>query len=77
MEQNEVWPTALNFELWLHVVADPEGPIAREIQRLMTLGQAITDTLAEELAATYLPKARLNEQIRNAGDQLSKELATV
>lgn len=77
MEHNQVWPTALNYELWLHVVGDPDGPIAREIERHITQGEVFTETFAEELAATYLPKARLNEQIRNAGDQLSRELATV
>ncbi len=29
MQQANVWPTALNFELWLHMVADPDGPLAR------------------------------------------------
>ena len=23
MERHQVWPTALNFELWTHYVADP------------------------------------------------------
>ena len=33
--------------------------------------------MAEDLAATYLPKAKLNEQIRDAGDLLTKELTAV
>jgi diguanylate cyclase len=37
----------------------------------------MTENVSEELAATYLAKAKLNEQIRDAGDQLSKELAAV
>ncbi len=37
----------------------------------------MTELVSEELAATYLPKARLNEQIRDAGDILSKELEAV
>ncbi|HEX7761323.1 MAG TPA: GGDEF domain-containing protein [Caulobacteraceae bacterium] len=77
MESSKIWPTALNFELWIHLVADPNGPLAREIQRLLTAGETITDTMAEDLAATYLPKAKLNEQIRDAGDVLTKELAAV
>ena len=77
MESAKVWPTALNFELWIHLVADPDGPLAREIQRLLQSGEAITDTMAEDLAATYLPKAKLNEQIRDAGDVLTKELTAV
>src|SRR5512143_3628396 len=77
MESAKVWPTALNFELWLHVIAAPDGPLAKEIQRLLDSGETITDVMAEDLAATYLPKAKLNEQIRDAGDLLTKELAAV
>ena len=33
MERAKVWPTALHFELWLHLVADPTGPLALELQR--------------------------------------------
>lgn len=77
MEESKVWPTALNFELWIHLVADPEGLLAQEIQRLLTSGEAITDQVAEDLAANFLPKAKLNDQIRDAGDQLTKELAAV
>ena len=77
MERAKVWPTALNFELWLHLVADPTGALAQEMQRLLTAGEQITDFLAEDLAHTFLPKARLQDQIRDAGDQLSEELATV
>jgi len=32
MERAKVWPTALNFELWLHLVADPSGALAVEMQ---------------------------------------------
>jgi diguanylate cyclase len=77
MEQSKVWPTALNFELWLHLVADPSGALALEIQRLLSSGEPITDFVAEDLAQTYLPKLRLHDQIKDAGDQLSQELATV
>jgi diguanylate cyclase len=77
MEKHQVWPTALNFELWTHVVVDPNGPLAQEITRIISAGEAFTDGLSDELAAVYLPKARLNEQIRDAGDALSKELVSV
>lgn len=77
MERHQVWPTALNFELWTHYVADPDGALARELTRLISLGEPMTELVSEELAATYLPKARLNEQIRDAGDLLSKELEAV
>jgi diguanylate cyclase len=77
MERHQVWPTALNFELWTHYVADPDGALARELKRLLSAGEALTETVTEELAAAYLAKARLNDQIRDAGDQLSKELSAV
>ncbi len=77
MEKHQVWPTATNFELWTHVVADPNGPLAMEITRIISSGEAFTDGLSDELAAIYLPKARLNEQIRDAGDALTKELISV
>jgi len=77
MERHAVWPTPLNFELWSYYVADPEGALGRELARLISTGEPMTEHVSEELAAAYLAKARLNEQIRDAGDQLSKELAAV
>jgi diguanylate cyclase len=77
MERAKVWPTALNFELWLHLVTDPNGALAQEIERLLASGEPITDFIAEDLAHTYLPKAKLHDQIKDAGEQLSNELATV
>jgi diguanylate cyclase len=77
MEQHKVWPTPLNYELWLHFVGHPGGALAQEIERLLSSGEAITEEVSEGLAATYLPKARLNEQIRDAGDLLSRELTSV
>jgi diguanylate cyclase len=77
MERRQIWPTALNYELWLHFVANPDGALAQEIERLLQMGEPITEGVSEQLAAAYLPKARLNEQIRDAGDQLTKELTAV
>ncbi len=77
MERHKVWPTPLNYELWLHCVGDPNGLLATEIERLVSTGEPITEAVSENLAAAYLPKAKLSEQIRDAGDQLSRELDTV
>ena len=77
MERHRVWPTSINFELWIHFLAAPDGPLGREMSRMLTAGAAFTDSVSEELAALYLPKAKLNEQIRDTGDQLSRELASV
>ena len=77
MEQAKVWPTPLNIELWLHFTADPTCALALEIDRLLATGEPFTDAMAERLAETYLPKAKLHDQIRDTGDLLNKELASV
>lgn len=77
MEAHKVWPTATNYELWTHVVADPNGDLATEINRILGDGETFTDRLSDELAANFLPKARFNDQIRDAGDALTKELISV
>jgi diguanylate cyclase len=58
-------------------VGDPNGLLAHEIERLISKGEQITEAVSEDLAAAYLPKAKLNDQIRDAGDQLSRELEQV
>ena len=77
MEAHKIWPTPLNFELWLHVVGDPEGALGQAIKKLLNSGEPLTEALAESLAAEYLPKARLNEEIRDAGDRLSEQLENI
>ena len=77
MQAQQVWPTPLNYEIFLHCVKDPEGPLAKEVARLASIGEPLTELVSEELAAAYLPKAQLNEQIKDAGDQLSRELEAV
>jgi len=77
MQANHVWPTARNFELWVHYVIEGKSPLAQEIDRLLTAGEPITESVGEALAAQYLPEARLNGDILEAGDVLSKELQSV
>ncbi len=77
MERRGVWPTPLNYELWIHALADPSCELASEIERVISAGEPITEVMGEALAAAYLPKARLNEQIRDAGARLNRELAEV
>ena len=47
MEEAGVWPTPLNFELWSHFVADPEGDhllvLARGVEGYHALASAITE----------------------------------
>ncbi len=77
MEQHRVWPTPLNFELWLHYIGNPDGELGRAIGQLLKDGDPLTEAVAEELAAQYLPKARLTEEIRDAGDKLNQQLENI
>ena len=77
MEKHQVWPTPLNYELWIHYVNSPESDLAIEIDGLVKTRQPITEAVSEDLAARYLTRNRLSEEIRDAGDQLSRELASV
>lgn len=77
MERRQIWPTPLNYELWLHFVAHPAGALAQEIERILSEGTTITEEVSEALAANFLPKAKLNDQIRDAGQKLNRELASV
>ena len=72
-----VWPTPVNFELWLHYLGDPEGPLGREITRILAAKEPFTDATSEMLAAEYLPRGRLSEEIRDAGRVLDRELSSV
>ncbi|KQS56316.1 diguanylate cyclase [Brevundimonas sp. Leaf363] len=77
METANVWPTPLNFELWLHYFSEPEGLLGREIKRLLTANEPFTEAVAEMLAAEYLPRGRLSDEIRDAGAVLDRELNSV
>ncbi len=77
MERAGVWPTPLNFELWLHFIGDPTSALGQEMTRLLETGDAFTEGTAEMLAAEYLPRGRLSEEIRDAGAVLNRELSTV
>ena len=77
MEAHGVWPTALNFELWLHYVAAKDTPLGAALDAMVAKGEAFTDATAESLAAQHLPHVRLNGELLDAGSVLSKELDTV
>ena len=55
METHRVWPTALNFELWMHYVAAKDSDVAVKIDSLIRAGSAFTDQVGEQIAAEYLP----------------------
>ena len=77
MQAAGVWPTPLNFELWLHVAADAECPLSREITALTRAGEAITEARSEELAARFLPRGQLDEEVRDVGQHLDVQLTRV
>ncbi len=77
MEAAGVWPTPLSYELWLHYIGDPEGALGLEIRRMLSAREAFTEGTAEMLAAEYLPRGRLSEEIRDAGAVLNRELSSV
>ena len=76
LEDQRVWPTPINYELWAWVATDPDGPLAKELARIRETGEVITEDLAERLASIYLPRQRLSETIRDTGQALSRELAS-
>jgi diguanylate cyclase len=78
MEAHKVWPTPLNFELWLYYVgSDKDAPLAVEINQRIEAGEPFTEAVGEKLAAQFLPRGKLNGEILEAGDALSKELDSV
>jgi diguanylate cyclase len=77
MEAHQVSPTPQNFELWLHFVGSKGSPLGLALTEIVAQKTPFTDAVADDLAATHLPKARLNGEILDAGTALSKELDSV
>jgi diguanylate cyclase len=77
MEANKVWPTALNFELWMHYVAAKDGAVATEINTVLKTGQPFTEQMAEQIAGKHLSSARVADEILDAGKSLTEELESV
>ena len=77
MEAAKVWPTPLNYELWLHFISTPDSPLSQEMRRLLEIHTTFTDAVSESLATEFLPRSRLSEEIRDAGVVLNRELAAV
>jgi len=77
MEANGVWPTVVNFQLWLHYVAAKDSTIAAEIDQVIRSGERFTEQLGDNITGHHLPSARLNGELLDAGKSLSAELGTV
>ncbi len=74
LERFAVWPTPLNYELGLHYVSDPEGPLATEVNRLLAEGVLHSDDLGESLARKFLPRLRFEDQLSDASGALMRQL---
>jgi len=77
MRRCKVWPTPLNFELWIQILAEPAGGLAAAVQRLMAAGESITETKSAELAKIYLPHRLSGEDLRAASDKLVREFEAI
>jgi diguanylate cyclase len=77
MEQNRVWPTAMNFELWMNYVAAKDSEVAAEIGSILKSGQPFTEHVGEQIAEKHLPSAKLSGEILSAGKNLTEELQNV
>ncbi len=77
MQEHGVWPTPLNYEIWLYVAGDPDCALAQEINRLIQAGETITEDLSESLAGKFIARLKLNDEVRDAGLKLTRELASI
>ncbi|WKL56429.1 GGDEF domain-containing protein [Asticcacaulis sp. ZE23SCel15] len=77
MEEHGVWPTPLNYEIWLYVAGDPQCALAQEVLRLVASGEKITEEISDSLASKFIARLKLNDEVRDAGLKLSKELHTI
>lgn len=77
MEEHNVWPTPLNYEIWLYVVGDPNCPLSLEVMRLIQAGETLTEDISEHLASKFIPRLRLSDEVRDAGMRLTRELASI
>jgi diguanylate cyclase len=77
MQEAQVWPTPLNYELWLHYARNPKGALGRAIEDLLEYKTPITEAVSEKLAVDHLPRGGLQDQIKEASEALSRELAAV
>ena len=70
-------PSPLNFEIWMHGLADPASPLAKELARIALDGSPVTEALSEELANRHLPRHRLSQEIHETGQELARQLEAV
>jgi diguanylate cyclase len=67
----------LNFELWLQIVAEPAGGLAKDVQRLVATGEAITEAKSAELAAAHLPRHITEGDLSAASEKLVQQMSAI
>lgn len=77
MKEFSVWPTPLNFELWLHVATNPESDISAEVLSAVKNNEIFSDEIAENIAANYISRAKISDNLRDTGLKLTQELNTI
>jgi diguanylate cyclase len=77
MRRCKVWPTPLNFELWIQIIAEPSGALATEVGRLIAAGEAITEAKSAELAAVHLAHHITGDNLSAASAKLAQQIDTI
>ncbi len=77
MQEHGVWPTPLNYEIWLYVAGDPDCALAQEINRLIQAGETITEDLSEKPGRQVHRPPQAHDEVRDAGLKLTRELASI
>jgi diguanylate cyclase len=77
MRRCKVWPTPLNFELWILIAAAPSGDLAKDVEALIAAGEAITEAKSAELAAVYIPHHFSGADLSIASEKLMLQIDTI
>jgi diguanylate cyclase len=77
LEVRGIYPTALNYELMIHAIQDPNGAIAKELKHYVVDGKGLPDHLSEQIAERYLPRLRYASELRLAGEELSSQINVI
>lgn len=77
MQEHNIWPTPLSYEVWLHVAGAPESALAQEVNRILSAGEKMSEELIESLAYKFIARLRVNDEVRDAGLKLTRELSSI
>jgi diguanylate cyclase len=77
MRRCKVWPTPLNFELWIQIVADPSGRLAKDVESVIAAGEPITEAKSAELAALHIAHHISGADLSDASEKLVRQIDTI